>query len=308
MTHRDSNIDDQIKAEHDAMDEAEAVSPHAVDEAEIADSELLGFEAGSDTGQTTPAELAAIHTDTESVHEAEGIDEAISDQPIANPEKMIAKTKPTHKPVVRAKASVAPRSQRYLAVSRKFDRNRNYPPADALALVKETGAGRFDTAVELHIRLLLPKSKKAAAERYRSVVILPHGTGKEPKIGILDDALIEKIAKAGDTEFDTLLATPAMMPKVAKIAKILGPKGKMPNPKTGTVSDDLESAKKAIASGRVELRADAQGIIHQMIGRVSWPIEKLTENYQALLSTLPVHRLQRVSVCATFGPGILIAL
>lgn len=312
--HRDLNVDDPIVAEHDAMDEAEATSPHDVDEAQVSDSELLGIEVGTDTGAATPAELAAVHTDTETVRAVEageGSDSGTLEPPdrktVGPPdEKTELKTRPTT--LAQPNVKPAARSARYQAAAAKVDRNRAYASAVAFALIKETAAGKTDQAVEVHIRLKAARGKKGESERFRTVVSLPHGTGKETTVGVLDDALIEQIAQAGDTEFDILLATPVLMPRVAKIAKILGPKGKMPNPKTGTVTDDPEAAKAAIASGRLELRADAGGNLHQIIGRVSWPAEQLVENFQALRAVLPAYRLQAIIVCATFGPGIRIEL
>lgn len=297
MSHKDTNIDDQLVAEHDAMEESEATSAHNVDEADTEDAELLAMEAGSGTAIVEPAEMAAIHTDTESAHEASG-----DTVPAASIEKKTAKVKAA------TDKSKAARSQRYQELATKVDRNRNYNPEQAFNLVRETAVGKFDQVIELHFCLKAPKGKKGESDRYRAIVSLPHGSGKQLNIGVLDEAMIDAIAKKGDTEFDILLASPSLMPKVAKIAKILGPKNKMPNPKTGTVTDDPEAAKAAIGSGRIEIRADAAHNLHQAIGRASWSAEKLLENYRALRAVLPQHRLLRAYVCATFGPGISIDL
>lgn len=304
MSHKDTNTDDQLVAEHDAMDEAEVASPHQPDEADTEDAEVLGMEAATDTSAATPAELAAVHTDTDAASEASG-DTVAAEPADVVVDKVKATKKAPKSPTVTHQAA---RSRRYQDLATKFDRARTYEPEQAIELAKETAVGKFDQVIELHIRLTPPKGKKGDVERYRTIVTLPHGTGKEPKIGVLDEAMIDAIAKKGDTEFDILLASPDLMPKVAKIAKILGPKNKMPNPKTGTVTDNPEAAKAAIVSGRIEVRADADHNLHQAIGRASWSVEKLLENYRALKASLPQHRLQRAVVCATFGPGIAVDL
>ena len=308
MSHNDSPVDNVLVAEHEAMDEAEAVTAHTVDEANPHETEALSIERGADADAVEPAEEAAIHTDTESALEASG-DLLSEDTAPEMPDAKITKKakKAETKPAAPLRAKSRTRSQRYLTAVKELDLRHRHAPKEALELVQKSSLTKFDGAVEVHARFL-PKKGKDSGERFRVVVMLPHGSGKEPKIGVLDEALIQKIKEKGDTEFDILLASPALMPKVASIAKVLGPKGKMPNPKTGTVTDDHETAKKAILSGRVEVRVDAQSNLHQIIGRVSWPLEKLLENYQVLLAALPLPRLQRVTLSATMGPGIEVDL
>ncbi|MBI4175339.1 50S ribosomal protein L1 [Candidatus Berkelbacteria bacterium] len=323
--HKDSNIDNPLTAEHDAMDEAEAVNPHQLDEADTEDATLLSIEKGAEANDVLPAEVAAIHTDTEAAHEASGmLEEVISNKskvtskvtsqkvPARNATHNVAGGKPNSdtadKKSVRAPVKPKLRSGRYQEHVAKVDARRAYPLTEAVDLAKQTAYGKFDASLDIHVRLSPPRGKKDAGERFRTVVVLPHGTGKEPKIGVLDEALIEQIKQRGDTDFDILLASPALMPKVAQIAKILGPKGKMPNPKIGTVTDQSDEAKRAILSGRIEMRADAQHILHQAIGRVSWPTEKLVQNLEALFASLPRHRLQTGTLAATMGPGIRINL
>lgn len=313
MSHTDRNVDDALTAEHDAMDEAEAVNPHQVDEADTEESELLQIERGADADQAMPAEAAAVHTDTEAAAEASGDVASDSDEinspmpPVEAGRRPARVSKTTAKGSTPAKVQKTRHSQRYQEKIGRVDARRAYSAREALELAKETSLTRFDGAMEVHLRLSRKKGKDSG-ERFRTIVTLPHGSGKEPRIGVLDDELIAKIKQKGDTDFDILLAPPSLMPKVAQIAKILGPKGKMPNPKTGTVTDDSEAATRAILSGRVELRADAGHNLHQIIGRVSWPAEKLLENYQALLAVMPGARLQRVTVAATMGPGVWVDL
>ena len=140
------------------------------------------------------------------------------------------------------------------------------------------------------------------------MIKLPHGTGKIIKAAVIDEKLAEKILKDKRTDFDILLATPQMMPKIGRIAKILGPQGKMPNPKSGTVTADPEKSLEEIKKGRTEFKADKQNIIHLVIGKTSWDSKKLMENYQVLMNSLTGKKLQSVTICATMGPGIKIAL
>lgn len=273
------------------------------------------MEQGTDTDEVTPAEVAAIHTDTEtaSIASGDGVEDDSNDDSAELSALTVVK-KPKGKEKVEkkatktlAKARPHRRSANYLVAAKQVDSSRVYEAKEALRLAQETSYSKFDGAVEIHCRLRLKRGKADAGDRFRMMIALPHGTGRESKIGVLDEALIELIKQKGDTEFDILLASPSLMPKVAQIAKILGPKGKMPNPKTGTVTDDPELARQAILSGRIELKADGQGNLHQTIGRVSWSPTKLLENYQTLVAGLPSHRLQQIVVSATMGPGILVA-
>lgn len=302
MDHRDRNDSNPLEAERAAQEEAEVATAADAGSTTWQDDAVILAEEATDTDPAVPAELAAIHTDTEAALVASGDVEStpVTDEPV--------KAKPPKKAAISSATRAKKRSIRYQEQASKVDINRRYPVKQALELAKETSYAKFDGAMEVHIALKQKKGKKADGERFRLLVTLPHGTGREARVGVLDEALIEDIKKKGDTEFDILLATPAMMPKVAQIAKILGPKGKMPNPKTGTVIDDPETAKRAISSGRVELRADAQSIVHQSIGRVSWDLEKHVENYTALLASMPAHRLQAISVSATMGPAVRVEI
>lgn len=183
------------------------------------------------------------------------------------------------------------------------DRSKFYAYAEALDLVKKTSYSKFDASVEMHIRLVPAKNKKAKQE-LRGILQMPHPIGKEPKVGVIDETMVEKILKEKKTEFDILLTTPEMMPKIARVAKILGPKGKMPNPKTGTITNDPEKTIKEIKSGRIEYKTDDTGNVHQMIGKVSFDNKNLEENYQAILAAIGVNKIQSVTLSATMGPGV----
>lgn len=307
MADHDQHLEDPIVAEEVALAESDATL--ATDEADSGQEVDQKLEEEVGAAPVESAELAAMHTDTEAAQEASGdvVAEEAGTKSKKPAKKAAKKASKDASSTVRPKlARKQPRSAKYLAAAEHVNKNKFYQPKEAFTLVKDISYAKFDAAVEVHIKLVDKKGKSADSDRLRMMVALPHGTGREPKIGVLDEALIDQIKQKGDTEFDILLAAPAMMPKVAQIAKILGPKGKMPNPKTGTVTDDPDAAKAAIVSGRVEIRADANNNIHQSIGRVSWPSDKLFDNYRALIAVLPSNRLQRVSVTVTMGPSLTI--
>jgi large subunit ribosomal protein L1 len=170
-----------------------------------------------------------------------------------------------------------------------------YPIDEAIELVKQTNIATFDAAVELHVKI--------KAENVRGTVVLPHGNGKKKRVVVADDAVLEEIA-AGKFDFDVLLSTPAMMPKLAKYAKALGPKGLMPSPKAGTVTDDIEKTKAEIEGGRVEYRADKTGVVHMSIGKVSFSADQLKENFSAIEQALTSSKIMAISLASTMGPGV----
>ena len=199
------------------------------------------------------------------------------------------------------------RSKRYKEVAGMVDKIKLYPLADAVALVKKTSLTKFDGTVELHINLN-PMSLGSTKGDYRGSVSLPHGTGKEVKVAIADDALIAKI-EAGTIDFDILVAHPSMMSKLAKLAKILGPKGLMPNPKNGTVSPDPQKRAKELAHGQVNFKAEpGNPIVHLPVGKVSFEDKKLIENIEAILSAIGRGKILRATLASTMGPGVKVAL
>lgn len=204
------------------------------------------------------------------------------------------------------KQKVRVRSKRYQELSKMVDKNKAYQLLDAISLVKQTSLTKFDGSVELHVNLnpaVLGEKKD-----FRGSVNLPHGTGKEIKVAIADDALISKI-EAGKIEFDVLVAHPTMMAKLARVAKILGPKGLMPNPKTGTVSPDPEKRAKELAGGNINFKTEPDNpIIHLMIGKVSFEDKKLIENAQALLDAIGRNKIAKATLSATMGPGVKVVV
>jgi large subunit ribosomal protein L1 len=139
------------------------------------------------------------------------------------------------------------------------------------------------------------------------MVDLPSGTGKSKNIAVLDEAMIEEIFKSKAANADIYLASPEIMPKVGKIARILGTQGKMPSPKSGTVTSDVEKTKEALEGGRIDLRADAGNVLHQAIGRLDWDNDKLMANYFAIIAVLPKSKIQSITFAPTMGPGVKVA-
>lgn len=211
----------------------------------------------------------------------------------------------------------------------KVDSNKAYSLKEASSLVKEINTTKFDSSVDLHIRLGVDPKK--ADQAIRGTVSLPHGTGKTKKVLVLctpdkEDAaksagadfvgLDEFITKieGGWTDVDVIVATPAVMPKIGKLGKVLGPRNLMPNPKTGTVTNDVAAAVSEVKGGKIAFKVDKVGIIHASIGRVSFSADKIAENSMELINTLLKMKpasakgtyLKGVSMASTMSPGITI--
>ena len=220
------------------------------------------------------------------------------------------------------------RGKRYQELSKLIDRSVSYDPADAIRLVQETGKAKFDEMVELHVRLGV--DSRHADQQVRGAVVLPHGTGRTKRVLVFAkgpkaaeaiaagaefvgaEDLVEKITKENWFEFDVVVATPDMMGVVGRLGKILGPKGLMPNPKSGTVSMDVTKAINDIKAGKIEYRLDKTNIIHCPIGKVSFGQQKLEENFKMVMDAIIKSKpsaskgqyLKNVSLSATMGPGI----
>ena len=222
------------------------------------------------------------------------------------------------------------RSKKYVEALSKFDKTALYTKEEAVKLVKETSISKFDGSVEVAVRLNLDTKK--ADQQLRGAVLLPKGTGKVSKILVIakgpkateakeagadyvgDTDMLEKIEKENWFDFDTIIATPDMMPALGKIGKVLGPKGLMPNPKTGTVTMDIKKAVEEAKAGKVEFRTDSYGIVHGIIGKVSFDVKDLAANLDAFVSTLLKMKpdtvkgdyVKTITVSATMGPGVRI--
>jgi large subunit ribosomal protein L1 len=195
------------------------------------------------------------------------------------------------------------RSKKYQEATKLIDPKKKYDILEALELVEKSSYTKFPGNVELHIRIL---GKNGKPEALRGMINYPHNIGKTVKVVILDEKIIKKITDTKKTDADLYLATPDLMPQIAKIAKILGPKGKMPSPKAGTVTKDPEKTKKDLENGQTEYKSDNYGIVHQIIGKVNGKPEELQDNYKTLISVLPNDKIVSINMCATMGPGIKI--
>lgn len=241
-----------------------------------------------------------------------------------------AETKPkqAQKP---ARSKLERKGKKYREAAKQIEADKEYPLEDALGLAVKTSPAKFDATVELHINLAV--DPKQADQNVRGTVVLPAGSGKTSRVAVLAEAGDAQKAKAagadivgGDEflaqldkeklDFDVLIAHPSQMPKLGKYARLLGPKGLMPNPKSGTVTTDIEKAVKEAKAGRVEYRVDTTGIIHIGIGKVSFGAGKLTENARALFAALKTHKPASVKgaliikayATTTMGPSIPLSL
>ena len=219
------------------------------------------------------------------------------------------------------------RSKRYVANLEKLDKNKAYSVEEAVKLVKETSNSKFDGTVEVAMNLNLDTKKND--QQLRGAVVLPNGTGKSKKILVLakgakeagadfvgDVDMIQKIEKESWFDYDVIIATPEMMPLLGKIGKLLGPKGLMPNPKTGTVTTDTAKAIEETKKGKVNYRTDSFGNVHGIIGKASFDDAKLAENLKAFVeaimkvkpSTVKGAYVKNISISSTMGPGVKIDL
>jgi len=218
--------------------------------------------------------------------------------------------------------------KKYVEASKLIEKDKNYTTQEAVELAKKTATTKFDGTIEIAINLNIDTKK--ADQQMRGSVVLPHGTGKTKKICVLakgaqaeeaknagadyvgEADLIDKMANENWFDFDVIVATPEMMPLLGKIGKVLGPKGLMPNPKTGTVTPTPAKAVEDIKKGMIEYRADSYGIIHTNVGKVSFDTAKLVENIEYLMSTIIKAKPQAVKgtyiksvvISSTMGPGI----
>ena len=224
------------------------------------------------------------------------------------------------------------RGKRYIEASKVVDSAKAYDVAEAMKAVVDSATAKFDESIEIHVRLGV--DSRHADQQVRGVIVLPHGTGKTARVLVIakgakaDEAeaagadyvggeeLINKIKNENWFDFDVCVTTPDMMGLVGRIGKLLGPKGLMPNPKSGTVTMDVTKAVGEIKAGKVEYRLDKTNIIHVAIGKKSFGAEKLTENfnalYEAILKAKPAaakgQYVRSITVASTMGPGVKVAI
>ena len=220
------------------------------------------------------------------------------------------------------------RGKKYLEAASKIEKGKAYSIEEAVKLLKETKTANFDESVELALRLNLDTKK--ADQQLRGATVLPNGIGKTKKVLVIargakateakdagadfvgDLDMIEKIEKENWFDFDTMIATPDMMPALGKIGRVLGPRGLMPNPKTGTVTMDVAKAVEDVKKGRVEYRTDSYGNVAVLVGKVSFDDEKLVENIKSFVSLINKTKpsavkgkyMLNISIASTMGPGI----
>ena len=225
---------------------------------------------------------------------------------------------------------MAKKSKKYVEALGKIDRTKLYESKEALDLVSEIATAKFDETVEAHIKLGV--DSRHADQQVRGAIVLPHGTGKTKKVLVFAkgekakeaeaagadfvgaEDLVQKIQKENWFDFDVVVATPDMMGVVGRLGRVLGPKGLMPNPKSGTVTFDVTKAVEEIKAGKVEYRLDKNNIIHVAIGKVSFGGEKLAENFNVLMNAIIKAKpsaakgqyLRSISVTSTMGPGVKI--
>ncbi len=218
--------------------------------------------------------------------------------------------------------------KKYVEASKLIDKTKNYSVSEAVELVKKTCTTKFDGTIEIAINLNIDTKK--ADQQMRGSVVLPYGTGKSKKVCVLakgtqadeakkagaefvgENELIEKMSKENWFDFDVIVATPEMMPALGKIGKILGPKGLMPNPKSGTVTTNTAKAVEDIKKGMIEYRADSYGIVHSPVGKASFDNDKLVENIEYLMNTIIKAKpttvkgnyINSITISSTMGPGI----
>lgn len=223
------------------------------------------------------------------------------------------------------------RGRNYVEASKGVDKTKSYSPEEAVKLVKSLSKRKFDETVEVALNLNIDTTK--SDQQVRSSFTLPHGTGKTKRILVITktkaeeakkagtdfvggEELVEKIQKENWFDYDTIVATPEMMVSLGKIGKILGPKGLMPNPKTGTVTTNVEAAIENIKKGMVEYRADSNGNVHAIVGKVSFDEKALTENLVSFINDVIKNKpsgvkgtfVKNITISSTMGPGVRLDL
>ncbi len=228
-------------------------------------------------------------------------------------------------PVKPTRSRLERQGKKFREAAKLIEKDKAYTLVEAVALARKTNPAKFDASVELHVNLNV--DPRHADQNIRDNLVLPAGSGKAVRVAVLDDnevagadlsgveAILKDLEK-GTINFDILIATPAQMPKLGKYARVLGPRGLMPNPKSGTVTTDVAKAVKEAKAGRVEYRVDSTGIVHIAIGKVSFTEAQLLDNARAVLASLRANKpnsvkstyVKAMHMTTTMGPGVSIAL
>lgn len=302
---------------------------------EVTENEEVNVEAAE-----TP-EVAAAETTTETTEAAEEVKTAKAgkrsekslkeaEEKQAKEERKAAKAESDAEEAEKPKQHANPTRSRLERQGKNFrkaadqvDKNKSYTLAEGLELATKTSPVKFDASVELHVNLNV--DPRHADQNLRDNLVLPAGTGKTIRVAVMDDAKVEgadisgvetilKALEKGEINFDILISTPAQMPKLGKYARVLGPRGLMPNPKSGTVTNDVAKAVNEAKAGRVEYRVDSTGIVHVAVGKVSFGAKKLEENARAVLTSLKGNKpasvkgtyVKAIHLATTMGPSITI--
>ncbi len=241
------------------------------------------------------------HKQAKIEHQKHGAEE--SEQPEAQPKKAV---KPSRSRLER-------RGKHFRKSAEQIEKGKHYSLEEAVALAKKTSHVKFDATVELHVNLGV--DPRQADQNIRDSLVLPAGTGKTVKVVVADEALLAKLDK-GTIDFDVLVATPQFMPKLGKYARVLGPRGLMPNPKSGTVTADTDKAVAEAQAGRVEYRVDSTGIVHLGVGKVSFTEAQLLKNVQTVLASIKGNKpgslkgnyIEGVHLTTSMGPSVSVEL
>ncbi len=299
---------------------------------EAAEAELVAEvtptnEATTETEQEKAAEKTSAKAGKRSVKgqaETEAKVEKIEHQKHRSEEKVEDETESKPKMAVKpTRSRLERRGKKFREAAKLIEQGKSYSLQEALELAKKTNPAKFDASIELHVRLNV--DPRHADQNIRDNLVLPAGTGKSIRVAVFDDEKvtgadivgveqITKLLEKGDLKFDVLIATPAQMPKLGKYARVLGPRGLMPNPKSGTVTPDVAKAVQEAKAGRVEYRVDTTGIVHLAIGKVSFDTKQLVENAQAVMASIKSNKptsikglyIKSIHATSSMGPSISI--
>lgn len=293
-------IQDDLKQEElDSQEESEIDGPKTEDESfDDQMTDIDAVEEETETVEEVAPEVEAINTDNDTATSANSKVE--KEESVDTNKKSVKKASKATKKKLKKKV----RSKAYLKSVEEVDKNKKHTIEEAIDLIKKGSYSKFDGTISLTIKLEKAKKNEDAI---RGAIKLPNGTGKKQKVVVATDELIEKIKK-GEMDFDILVAQPAMMGKLGQVAKVLGPKGKMPNPKDHTVVENPQDVIEDLSEKIVRYRVDAGRNIHIPVGKVSWDAAKLSENIALVLRTLAKHKKESITLSPTMGPGVKIVL
>jgi ribosomal protein L1 len=300
------------KAKSELLNEAKELKLDVTEKNTVAEITEAIKKAENPNGDIKEAEKVDKPTAKSGKRSEKGLKEAEKIEKQHSDESDEVEKKPDKKPEKPARSRLERRAKGYRKSAELIDKAKQYKLSESLELAAKTSHVKFDASVELHIRLGV--DPRQADQNIRDNVVLPSGTGKTVKVAILDDDLLAKIDK-GEIEFDVLIAKPDQMQKLAKYARVLGPKGLMPNPKSGTVTTDTAKAAEQAKAGKIEYRVDSTGIVHVAIGKVSFGASKLAINANAVMESIKNNRpasvkgiyIQSLTVTTSMGPGISVS-